>query len=388
MKPPALGELRLKGLELAPSQSWRGIRLVPVLRRGCPGDLRLTRRRYEERFTCVGLEGDMGEPDLVYASYIPHGLVVEWNDDGSPVAAFGAHLAARDGKRWGRAVRLMHRMVKREEGNAIRILPLHLAMEGFLALHFNGPDILWSEYSDYAQRQGLNPRSESSVTGRGIVGLEDALRVFEIHEDQVGVLVFVAEALASAFVLSHPEDYRALHETLLTDFYGELLQRYSEIPISGKLQLDLELGEARCLADLRQALERARAEWAAFHGQMANGLFEKPVLSEGIYNCGPFSLSRFSTALDRSTESHLGEVIQRGDGTVEYLKTYRLSAAQTRRAFLLRELAKHHWNLEATAGTLRQTRDELILRLEKAGFGYLVKDHVLKEARRGKRRIS
>ena len=39
---------------------------------------------------------------------------------------------------------LMHRMVKREPGEGAtsrsRMLPLHLAMEGFLALHFNGPE--------------------------------------------------------------------------------------------------------------------------------------------------------------------------------------------------------------------------------------------------------
>jgi hypothetical protein len=51
--------------------------------------------------------------------------------------------------------------------------------------------------------------------------------VFEICDRQVGVLLFVAESLASAFVVPTPEDYRQLHTSLLEDFYGELLYQYS-----------------------------------------------------------------------------------------------------------------------------------------------------------------
>ena len=60
----------------------------------------------------------------------------------------------------------------------------------------------------------------------------------------------------------------------------------------------------------------------------------------------------------------------------------RLSAAQSRRAYLLRELATHRWNLEATAASQRQSKEDLLLRLEQAGFGDLLKDHLLREARR------
>jgi hypothetical protein len=55
------------------------------------------------------------------------------------------------------------------------------------------------------------------------------LRVFEIHEGQCGVLVFVADHLASAFVVPHPEDYRLLHRTLIEDFYGELIFQSSHL---------------------------------------------------------------------------------------------------------------------------------------------------------------
>ena len=120
----------------------------------------------------------------------------------------------------------MHHMRKRESKNQLRFLPLHLAMEGFLSMFFSGPDIAWSEYSKYAISHGLGCRYETAVEGRFISRLEDALRVFEIHPKQVGVLIFVAEALASAFVVPTPEDYRLLHASLLEDFYGELIFLY------------------------------------------------------------------------------------------------------------------------------------------------------------------
>lgn len=76
-------------------------------------------------------------------------------------------------------------------------------------------------------------------------------------------------------------------------------------------------------------------------------------------------------------ECHLGERMLREDGTPEYLKTYRLSAAQVRRAYLLQQLAAAEWNLERAAESLRGTVPELTRRLVNAGFGYLLKPAVL-----------
>ena len=121
-------------------------------------------------------------------------LVVSWTDDGSPAATFGASLASHDGKRFGSCVRVAHRMARREDRNRLCLLALHRAMEGFLALHFGGPDVAWAEYSRQALSRGLDPRWESAVSGRAIRA-QGRLRVFEIHEAQVGVLVFVAEYL-------------------------------------------------------------------------------------------------------------------------------------------------------------------------------------------------
>lgn len=57
-----------------------------------------------------------------------------------------------------------------------------------------------------------------------------------------------------------------------------------------------------------------RAEWSAFHEDMANGLFGKKLRSERIYRAGPFQLQRFSTELEPSEENHIGEAIVRENG--------------------------------------------------------------------------
>ncbi|NEE16224.1 hypothetical protein G3M58_58355, partial [Streptomyces sp. SID7499] len=52
-------------------------------------------------------------------------------------------------------------------------------------------------------------------------------RIFEIHPDQCGVMVYVSDALAAAFVVPHPDDYRLLHASLVEDLYGELVHQYA-----------------------------------------------------------------------------------------------------------------------------------------------------------------
>jgi hypothetical protein len=371
-----------KGLRLAPSQVWGSIRLVPVLRDEIREDLRFARRTYGEDLAVVSLAGGLRDPGLKYISYVPHGLVMSWDDRGAS-AVFGTQLSKPDGKSLKQgpfSLRVLHRMVHREEKNRLRLLPLHLAMEGFLSLHFGGPEVAWVEYSQEALRQGLNPRSEWSVPGWAGVAFDEALRIFEIHERQVGVLIFHADLLLSAFVVSHPEDYRALHAALLEDFYGELLLQYGFLGDVPPLGLSVEERSISSLGDLRAALTRMREDWAEFQGFMAAGVFDADVTTNTVYQAGPFQLQRFVTSLVPSEENHLGEFITREDGTLEYLKTYRLSSAQTRRAYLLKQLALADWDLERTAAHLRTTREELMVRLHNAGFGYLLKEHVLRAA--------
>lgn len=385
-----LSNIDLTGLEIAPSQVFGSVRLVPLLREGPGGDLRLAPRRYREDTTIVALTGNrLAEPGTAYFSYVPHGLILSWTEDGAAAeVAFGGQIGKQEGLRGDknpfRTTRVLHRMAKREEGNRLRLLPLHLAMEGFLEMFFSGPPIAWEEYTRQALRDGLSPRSESAVPGQYLNGLEEALRVFEIHERQVGVLIFVAEALASAFVTSDPADYRLLHLTLLQDFYGELIYQYgvlynTTIPFAVAIDDENILD----LAGLRLAAEKARAQWGAFHGFQAGDLIERQALVQRVYTMGPFTLERFITDLDPSRENHIGErILRTTTGELQYMKTYRLTASQTRRVYLLSKLAACNWNLDAAAALLGTDRNGLILRLTKAGFGYLLKPDVLAAAQK------
>lgn len=382
-KAPLLNTLSLKGIEIAPSQVWGAIRIVPLLRRNVRGDLRLAKRDYNEDLTVVSLSDK-----TAYTSYVPHGLVLSWNEEGQPVAAKGSQLGT-DEKRFHAgpaSVRVLSRMAKREARNQLRFLPLHLAMEGFLSLFFSGPDIAWSEYSKQALSQGLSPRTEWSVSGQAIQGLADALRVFEIHQHQVGILLFVSEALASAFITPTPEDYRLLHPSLLQDFYGELLYQYGVYGGTVPMQSQVDESQVETLADLRDAIATLRQDWADFQGLMASDLLQRPIESKRIYTAGPFTLQRFITDLQLKSENHIGEAIVRQDGQLEYLKTYRLSAGQARRAYLLSQLAAQGWNIERTALLMNESLENFIYRLEKAGFGYLINNQVREQARKARRR--
>lgn len=386
-----LTDIYLKGLEIAPSQVRGAVRIVPLIRRNIRDDLRLLKRSYHEDLTIVSLEKDIN-----YYSYVPHGLVMSWTDDGSPIAALGGQINKQKNNQSQNnskqincgysSVRLMHRMRKRESKNQLRFLPLHLAMEGFLSMFFSGPDIAWSEYSKYAISHGLGCRYETAVEGRFISRLEDALRVFEIHPKQVGVLIFVAEALASAFVVPTPEDYRLLHKSLLEDFYGELIYQYGLL-YGTTFPMDVSVDESKInsLKTLRLAIDKMRMDWADFQGFMADGILGRKLQSKIVYNAGPFKLQRFITDIQLKEENHIGEAIVRENGELEYLKTFRLSKAQTKRVYLLTKLAEYNWNINATAQALGNNYDEFVHRLEKAGFGYLLNQQVREQVSKRKR---
>jgi hypothetical protein len=70
---PLLEEVVLRGLDVAPSQVWGGIRIVPLLRKEIRDDLRLARRTYDEDLMVVSLDGELLAPGIKYISYVPHG---------------------------------------------------------------------------------------------------------------------------------------------------------------------------------------------------------------------------------------------------------------------------------------------------------------------------
>lgn len=198
--------------------------------------------------------------------------------------------------------------------------------------------------------------------------------------------MFVSEALASAFVTPTPEDYRLLHPSLLQDFYGELLYQYGIYGGTVPMQSQVDESKVETLADLQDAIATLRQDWADFQGLMASDLLQRPVESKRIYTAGPFTLQRFITDLQLKSENHIGEAIVRQDGQLEYLKTYRLSAGQARRAYLLSQLAAQGWNIERTALSMNESLENFIYRLEKAGFGYLINNQVREQARKVRRR--
>jgi hypothetical protein len=101
---------------------------------------------------------------------------------------------------------------------------------------------------------------------------------------------------------------------------------------------------------------------------------------------GRFTLSRFLPSFGPTDENHIGETITDDTGRLAYLKTLRLSAAQVRRGYLLSKLAATDWNLDATAAALGTDREDLALRLDRSGFGYLLRPDIIDAARRQARR--
>jgi hypothetical protein len=365
-------DLALTGLVTRPGQAWGGVRLVPLVREAPIEDLRLDARLYDADLGVVAVDAR-----TTYISYIPHGYVASWGD-AVPAAAYGTQLGSPE-RPARMPLRFHRRMARRVEKNRLRFLPLHLALEGYLALHFGGPEIAWREWSHRAISHGLSPRAEEAYTGAAVRGLDDALRVFEIHDGQCGVMVYVADALAAAFVVPHPADYRALHGTLVHDLFGELIYHYAMLTLPvPDFRVRIEDPAVRSLADLRTEARRETERWATFHDEvMAAGLLGDGYSFAHVYEMGRYRLSRFLPAFERQRDNHIGELITDETGRLAYLKTFRLSENQVRRGHLLTRLAAADWNLTEAATALGVTTPELARRLESAGFGHLLRRDVL-----------
>ncbi|MEO3871210.1 hypothetical protein ABGB18_20550 [Nonomuraea sp. B12E4] len=384
MTGPGRSRLDLSGLDTRPAQIWGAMRLVPLVRREPIEDLRLHAAMwdddevvYDDDPATVSLSHRTG-----YTAYVPHAFVASWTDDGTPAAAYGTQLGEPRRQMY---VRTRRREARHANKNRLRFLPLHLAVEGFLALHFGGPVIVWEEWSRLAIAHGLSPRAEDAYLGAYVRGLDDALKVFEIHPYQCGLLLYTGDTLAAAFVVPHPDDYRALHPTLVHDLYGELVYDHALFYPARDFLAEIDDTEVSSLADLRAEAVRQEREWARFHDTvMADGLLRAPAKVEGVARMGRFTLNRFLPAFERKTENHIGETITDELGRLAYLKTFRLSEAQSRRGHLLSVLAAHDWSLPDTAAALGTDPAAFGLRLERAGFGHLLRQDVLDGYRRAR----
>ncbi|WP_395110793.1 ARPP-2 domain-containing protein [Actinomadura sp. SCN-SB] len=381
-----MNPLSFEGLHTRPAQAWGSIRLVPLVRDEPVPGLRLDRRVYQDPSIV-----DIGD-GTAYWSYNPHAFVATWTQASEPAAAYGTRLLAKDDAGTSppsMPIKVRRRMARRVAKDRLRFLPLHLAVEGYLSLHFGGPEIAWEEWSQRALAHGLSPRSEEAYLGLYVRGLEDALGIFEIHPGQCGVMVYVADALASAFVVPHPDDYRALHATLVEDMYGEQMYQYGLLNLpAADLRARIDATQVRTLKDLRAQAERCQAEWAAFHDDiMAGQILDTDGTYQTVQHLGHFELGRFLPTFRLRQENHIGEAITDDQGRIAYLKSFRLSDAQTRRGHLLTQLAAHNWNIEDTAAALGTNAARLGLRIERAGFGFLLRqdvlDHYRAHARKG-----
>ncbi|MFI0356821.1 ARPP-2 domain-containing protein [Actinomadura sp. 9N407] len=382
--------LSLDGLTTRPAQTWGSIRLVPLVRDEPVPNLRLHRRVYDDPSVV-----DVGD-GTAYTAYIPHAFVATWQKDGEPAASYGTRMLVKDDQGTAPArmrIKVRRRMTRRVARDRLRFLPLHLAVEGYLALHFGGPEIAWEEWSQRALARGLSPRSEETYLGMYVQGLEDALGIFETYPGQCGVMVYVADALASAFVVPHPDDYRALHATLVQDLFGEQIYQYGLLTLpSDDMKVRIDGSGVRSLKDLRDQAARRQDEWAGFHDEvMAGGLFDPKGSSQHVQYLGGFTLDRFLPSFTPHQENHIGEAIVDDEtGRIAYLKSFRLSEAQVRRGYLLTRLAASDWHLESAAAALGTGAAGLALRLERAGFGYLLRqdvlDHYRAKARAGNAR--
>ncbi|WP_424185998.1 ARPP-2 domain-containing protein [Actinokineospora sp. G85] len=368
----------LTGLTAGAPQTWGAVRIVPLLRDEPITDLRLHPRIYgEDSLSIVELDDK-----TAYVAFIPHGYIADWTDDGSPAASYGTSIDTEP-ECCGVVARV--RMARREDRNRVRLLPRELAIEGYLALGFKGPPIAWQEWTRHTVHRGLSPRSETVYSGGTLPELADALRVFEIHPRQCGVALYFADELAGVTVLPHPDDYRAVHPTLLRDCYGDRMVQFATLypPVR---DFEVSLGEVASFADLRAAVARTEAEWGGFHRDvMARGL-SLPTVVEDVYRMGRYRLSRFLPEFDPDVDNHVGERITGEDGQVAYLNTFRLSPAQVRRGALLTALEANDWHLDTTAEAMSTTRDGLVRRLELAGWAGLLRPEVLAATRRRAKR--
>jgi hypothetical protein len=368
----------LKGLRPGPSQVFGGVRMLPLLRDLIRDDVRL----FRQPLSTVGVIPTDNKPiqdsKSIYCSFVPHALVLAANAQEVEVSR---GLQILEGKKQHQSVTVFHRMAKREAGG-LRFLPQHLAFEGYISQHFDAPDYLWPEYTKAAARRGLQSRSETVWPGHAVCGLQDALRMFEIHDGQVGVAVFVCDALAEIFVVPHPNDYRALHKTLVEDAYADLIVQYSRYALASEVPFVMDESRVSDTATLRASFAAAKGAMLSSEQVLLQHL-PATLPAEKIRDHRGLTMMRVMPHIDLDLENHIGEALTYADGDVAYLKTYRLSGAQAKRAFVLQALAKNNFHLRRTAESLQQSIRDFADRLDAAGFSYLFKPDVWAMAKAG-----
>lgn len=370
--------ISFNNLKLMPSQIYGSIRLVPLVKDNYNTDLKMDYKKYDS-FNIIKVD-----KNNAYMSYTPHAITVSLSGSETQNVKDKEDKVLSKGDL---SITASDKIIKKINTNKIRFFPLHTAMENFLSMYFGCPEILWQEYSSKAKRFGLSPRVEFSTSGKNINGLEKALRIFEIHENQVGVLLFVSEKLASVFIVSNPDDYRLLHRSLISDFYGELIYYYGFV-YGGVSNFKFELDESKVntLDDLKNELQRAKNHLSKFYQLMSDGIINREIEVKDFYELGKYKMFRFLTDITKHTENHIGEIITDNSGDIQYMKTYLLSDSQIYRIKILKALHANNWHIEKTANYLNISYNAFILEIDKYGFNYILKTPLLEKIKKEERK--
>jgi len=361
-----MSRLTFEGLETRPGQVWGQVRLVPLVREAPVQGLRMHPGGLED----LGLPADG-------CWYTPHGLTAEWTGDGSGVPEFGTAMRmAASTVRGSRRPKAKPRFGDRR--TRVRFVPRRGALETYLPLAFKAPVVAWPEWSSRAFRHSLLPQPDRTYSGALVDGLADALRVFEIHPGQCGVLVYVADALSGVLVTPHPDDYRRLHPTLVEDSYGELIWRYSMLyDAAPEFEARIDASRVDSLADLRTQARAVRREWAEFHdGTLAAGLLDPEYHFTETYAMADFRLVRYRPTFASVGEAHVGEAILDARGRPAFLQSFRLSETHVRRARLLEALSANEWRLDETAEALGLSTPALVALLHNSDLDWMLRRDV------------
>jgi hypothetical protein len=244
----------------------------------------------------------------------------------------------------------------------------------------------------------LDPAARAAARGRLEEGFSGACaRVLRAHPARLGRTAAILDNSDSSSG-SHEKRRRPLAVAFAVDqLLSRACEEYPEHVLyhglygaAPPLGVTARRDRVANLDDLAGALEDLRRRWAESEGLLLEGLRGAPLSVEEVRRFGPFRLQRFHTCeggagagalgLSATGDGHIGEAIVRDDGALEYIKTYRLSRAQAKRAYLLQVLSEREWDLERVAGFFQQSREEVVQRLAQAGFGYLLKPGVLAAA--------
>lgn len=366
----------LNNFEFGSSQVWGNIRILPVLSNNYSNNLRLQMRKYNENIQIVNVD-----KNLSYFSYIPHAFIIKYDKEGSSYSTKGTKVTSKDGKVYGNkdfSIRYNEKMFKKESKQTFRFLPFHTAMEGYLEISFNQPRTHWEEYRGKALAFGLAFRYEYNYSGRLLPDLEDALRLFEIYENQVGSILYINDFPASVFIVSHPEDYRILHNTLILDQYSELIYYYGVMANQvSPFNFKINENNVNSIDTLKREFYKSLNQITEFEKSVANHLISYETDFKKLNDFGEYSFGRFISSLEENKSAFIGESIIDKNNNIQYMKTFHLSVEQTRKARLLKNLEKNDWNITNTAKEMKISYEELIKLMERLGFAYLLKPEII-----------